>query len=219
MKEIIFVISISFMTACSDKPATIKGISKRSSVDTLIIRDTVFINNENNWQQNFGLTNDPETDSVWRKPVKFYISNPKCSPIAIDFYYGQFRPTDNRTTEALLKLVTADDNHLRPFYRWCLYKTIQIQDGALGEMTGIPARQYAEKFPEEFFEYIDAGNTEVKYQDWVDAIAYSGFYETDDYQKPKDIKNRLATKMKRNCVGCSELTIQRIDNFAKDCFP
>jgi len=204
---------------CSNKRGKTRDTIQISSIDTLTKHDTVFIYNDNDWQQGFGLTNDPETDSVWGKPVKFYIDNPKCSPTAIDFYYGQFRPTDNRITDALLKLVLVDDHNLRPFYRWCLYKTIQIQDGALAEHTGIPARQYAEKYPKEFFEYIDYGNNKEKYQDWVDAISYSGFYDNDDYQKPKDIRTRLSTKMKRNCVGCHELTIQRIDIFAKDCFP
>ena len=205
--------------ACSGKRGKTKTISQTPFVDTMSTHDTVNTKNDYNWQQSFGLTNDPEIDSVWGKPVKFYIDNPACSPIAIEFYRGRFRPTDDRATDSLLKLVTVNDSRLRPFYRWCLYKTIQIQDGALAESTGIPARQYAEKFPKEFFEYIDAENKKEKYQDWVDAISYSGFYDIDDYQKSKDIRNRLKTKMKMNCIGCSEETIHRIDIFAKDCFP
>lgn len=135
------------------------------------------------------MTHDPEVDSIWGKPVNFYIENPKCSPIAIDFYAGQFRPTDNRTTVALLILVTSTNNHLRPFYRWCLNKTIQIQDGALGEYTGVPARRYAEKFPKEFFQYMDYDTTGNKYADWTNSILYSGFYDEDDYNKPADIRN------------------------------
>ena len=75
----------------------------------------------------------------------------------------------------MLSLVTTNDNNLRPFYRWCLNKTIQIEDGALAEYTGIPARQYAEKFPKEFFEYMDYDTTKEKYGDWVGSISYSGY--------------------------------------------
>ena len=67
--------------------------------------------------------------------------------------------------------------------------------------------------------FLTTENKKEKYQDWVDAISYSGFYDIDDYQKSKDIRNRLKTKMKMNCIGCSEETIHRIDIFAKDCFP
>jgi hypothetical protein len=169
-------------------------------------------------QQGFGLTHDPEVDSIWGKSVKFYINNPKCSPIAIDFYQGQYRPTDNNTTAALLSLVTTNDNELRPFYRWCLNKTIQIQDGALAEYTGVPARQYAEKFPKEFFEYMEYDTTGDKYADWVNAILYSGFYDQDDYKKTQDIRKRMTQTMNGNCKNCSEQLKERIDKFAADCF-
>jgi hypothetical protein len=130
-----------------------------------------------------------------------------------------FRPTDNHTTAALLALATTDDPDLRPFYRWCLTKTIQIQDGALGEMTGVPARRYAEKFPVAFFEYMDRDTTRKTYLDWVNSISYSGFYDQDDYEKPEDVRERLSRVMKSNCVHCGEKLKVRIDSFAADCFP
>ena len=161
MNRFLFIIFIFCLAACNQAGKT----GNTPKADTIVRHDTININNENNWQQGFGLTHDPAIDSVWGKPVKFYISNAACSPVAIDFYQGQFRPTDNNTTEALLKLTTTDDKSLRPFYRWCLDKTIQIQDGALAEYTGIPARAYAEKFPDEFFAYLDTDTTRGKYND------------------------------------------------------
>ena len=158
-------------------------------------------------------------DSIWGKPVKFYIDNPKCSPIAIDFYRGQFRPSDNSTTAALLQLVTTDNNQLRPFYRWCLNKTIQIQDGALGEYTGVPARQYAEKFPKEFFKYMDYDTTGHKYLDWVNSILYSGFYDKEEYKKTASIRHRMTSLMIQNCKPCNDSLLIRIHKLAKDCFP
>ena len=218
METLKFIISLILLTSCADrqsKTATAKQIALK---DTVIKHDTIFYSN-NDWQQGFGLTHNPEVDSIWGKPVKFYIDNPKCSPIAIDFYQGQFRPADNNTTAALLSLVTSNDNDLRPFYRWCLNKTIQIQDGALAEYTGVPARQYAEKFPKEFFMYMDYDTTGNKYTDWVNAILYSGFYDRDDYKMPQAIRKHMTETMKKNCNFCSDQLKKRIDKFAADCFP
>jgi|694.fasta_scaffold124463_5 hypothetical protein len=218
LKTLIFISTILFFTSCYDKQRKTNKNAKNHSFDTLVKHDTIYVNNDNNWQQNFGLTHDPEQDTIWGKPVKFYIENPNCSPIAIDFYQGQFRPTDNNTTAALLNLVTTNDNKLRPFYRWCLNKTIQIQDGALGEYTGVPARKYAEKFPVEFFKYMDYDTTGDKYLDWVNSILYSGFYDIDDYRKPKEIRARMTNTMKKNCENCNDSTLKRIDKFVIDCF-
>ena len=219
MKTLLFILLLLFKTACSDRQVDKPIVSTKPLSDTVLKHDTIYLNNQNNWQDGFGLTHDPEADSIWFKPVKFYIDNPKCSPIAIDFYQGQFRPTDNNTTAALLILVTTDDNNLRPFYRWCLNKTIQIQDGALAEYTGVPARQYAEKFPKEFFQYMDIDTTFEKYKDWVGAIAYSGFYDNEDHKKSASIRQRMTSLMKQNCKNCNKETQNRIDKLAKDCFP
>ncbi len=218
LKTQIFISIILILVACSDRKSKGEIITKSQPADTIVKHDTIFICNDNDWQQNFGLTHNPERDSIWGKPVKFYVENPDCSPTAIDFYWGQFRPTDNNTTEAFLKLATTNNDKLRPFYRWCLNKTIQIQDGALAEYTGVPARQYAEKFPKEFFEYMDYDTTNEKYEDWVSSISYSGFYGNEDYKKIDELRNNLTKAMKTNCKGCSETLINRVDKFAKDCF-
>lgn len=213
------MLPVSCLLACSERHPEKVITGAKSAADTVMVHDTVYISNtDNDWQWDFGLTHDPALDSIWFKPVKFYIDNPKCSPIAIDFYRGQFRPTDNETTAALLKLVTTDDNNLRPFYRWCLSKTIQIEDGALGEYTGVPARQYAEKFPEEFFSYVDHDTTKGKYRDWVSSISYSGFYDEDDYREPALIRQRMASVMKQHCKKCSAAMLHRIDRMAQECF-
>jgi hypothetical protein len=91
--------------------------------------------------------------------------------------------------------------------------------GALAEYTGIPARQYAEKFPAEFFEYMDSDTTKEKYEDWVGSISYSGFYDIDDYKNLKDIRNRMTKKMKQNCANCNEQMKKRIDTLVMNCFP
>lgn len=218
MKILYLITPLIFLTACTGRQSGTTDAKNATAKDTVVEHDTIFYTN-NNWQEGFGLTHDPDIDSIWGKPVRFYISNPKCSPIAIDFYQGRFRPTDNNTTAALLSLVTTDDNQLRPFYRWCLNKTIQIQDGALAEYTGVPARQYAEKFPKEFFEYMDYDTTGNKYADWVNSILYSGFYDKDDYEKPQEIRRRMTQTMKENCINCNEQLKRRIDELAAAGFP
>lgn len=219
MKTIHIIFASIFLSACSSKQGSKQFESATPHQDTILKHDTVYINSHNDWQKDFGLTHDPEVDSIWFKPVKFYIDNPRCSPTAIDFYQGQFRPTDNHTTAALLKLVTTDDGNLRPFYRWCLHKTIQIQDGALGEYTGVPARQYAEKFPKEFFEYMDSDTSLERYNAWVESIGYSGFYDNEEDNNSASIRQGMASTMKQHCKGCNTALLQRIDTLAKNCFP
>lgn len=174
---------------------------------------------DGDWQRGFNLTHDIDKDSIWRKPVRYYIENKKCSQTAIDFYYGKYRPTDEPKTEALLGLVTTTDSELRPFYRWVLNNTIAIQDGALAEYTGTPARQYAEKFPDEFFDYTDLDESGDKYRDWCEAISYSGFYDTDDYKDPKAIRDKIQKTMLKNCRDCNKAMTVKITEFANDCFP
>jgi hypothetical protein len=218
MKQFLSSISILLLVGCNSNQKN-TTVTEKPRTDTIIKHDTVYINNEQHWQEGLSLANDPEMDSVSGKPVKYYISNPECSPLAIDFYEGQLRPTDNRTTVALLSLATTDDATLRPFYRWCLNSTIQIADGALWEMTGLPARQYAEKFPKEFFEYMDRDTANSTYSNWTTQISYSGFNDIDDTKNPKAIRNKLTAKMKQHCTNCSEVLLKRIDKFAMDCFP
>lgn len=181
-------------------------------------KDSVSLIKED-WQENFGLTHNIDKDTIWYKPVRFYLENKNCSPIAKDFYFGKYRPTDEPKTAELLNLATTEDNHLRPFYRWILNKTIQIQDGALGEYTGLPARKYAEKFPKEFFEYMDYDKTGQKYIEWTSSIEYSGFDKNDDWKKPNTIREKIILKMSENCINCNEIYRNRILKFANDCFP
>lgn len=220
MKPLLFTLLALSTFACSEKQAETKAVAdEKTKSDTLIKQDTVIVpNQERDWQEGFGLTHDPQKDSIWFQPVSHYISDKECSPLAIDFYYGRLRPGDNAETDEILKLASTSNVKLRPFYRWCLNKTILVQDGALAEHTGLPARTYAEKFPKEFFEYMDIDPSGEKYKDWVGAIGYSGFYDTDDHRKPKEIQFRMTRTMKANCKKCDDKTLARIEKFVKECF-
>jgi len=221
MKTPLYIIIIATVASCNSREVDKSGAVKINKVDTFIKHDTIFLGEDNNsdWQNSFNLTHEPDKDTIWGKPVSFYLHDKECATIAFEFYYGYFRPSDNGATDELLKYATTDNNKLRPFYRWCLNKTIEISDGALAEHVGEPARRYAEKFPKEFFQYMDYDTTGEKYNDWIGAISYSGFYDGDDYTKPKEIRDRLIDKMKQNCINCSDQIRKRIDKFAKDCFP
>lgn len=41
-----------------------------SKCDAIIKHDTVCIHDHDDWQNGFGLTHEPDKDSVWGKPVK-----------------------------------------------------------------------------------------------------------------------------------------------------
>lgn len=211
MRLIILIFTILLtIVLCKDKKKTDNiSFDKKPDSSNIKIDD---------WQKGFELTHNPDIDSIWQKPVKYYISNKNCDSTAIKFYLGVYRTTDEPETARLLNLITTDNDSLRPFYRWILNKTILIQDGALGEYTGLPARKYAEKFPKEFFEYMDSDKSGKKYLDWVNSILYSGFYENENDYPPKKPEN-MRNRMFKNCKNCLSAIKSKIEKFSEDCFP
>ena len=207
MQRIISLIFVIILFSCKKQ----ENIVIKESKDPIEYEST-------NWQQDFGLTHSIDSDSVWGKPMRYYMSNKNCDPIAKDFYLGVYSPKDEPKTARLLNLVTSENDSLRPFYRWILNKTILIQDGALGEYTGVPARKYAEKFPKEFFEYMDFDKSGKKYSDWYNSIAYSGFYDFENSNDTNKIKESLIETMTKNCKNCNIDYQKRIVKFADDCF-
>ena len=209
------------LTACeSSKSENARHEARSSTTDTLIVfdtlwlRDTIRVYKPDNWQRFFKLTHDPHQDSIWGKSVDEYISNPSCNALAFDFYYGSFRPMDNASTAELLDLVLEPNEELRPFYRWCLEKTMEIADGALGEYPGQPARKYAEQYPQEFINYMDTQQDSSIYWMWVDMISFSGLFDYSD--KPEAIYTGIYQRMKDNCTLCADSIQSKINQFAMD---
>jgi hypothetical protein len=131
LKNIISILTILFFVSCKNSTVNNKITdNKPAKKDTVFIHDTIYLNNDRNadWQNGFGLTHDPNKDSIWGRPVSYYLEDEECNPIAFEFYYGYIRPSDNGTTTELLKLACTDNRKLRPFYRWCLNKTILVSD-------------------------------------------------------------------------------------------
>ncbi len=191
---LLFIIIANFSCKINQEKVSDAKVNKK------IIHDTIYINNniKSDWQDGFGLTHDPNIDSIWHKPVSYYIDDEECSRIGYEFYYGYFRPTDDGATHELLKLVTTDNDKLRPFYRWCLNKTISVADGALWELLGTPSREYAEKFPKEFFNYMDTDTTNEKYKMWIEAISYSGLEEYGKADSKALNKKHIVERMSKN---------------------
>lgn len=216
MKIQILIIVLTLLTSCSqneNKHST--NIKQEPKTPSMPLRTYPDSSGAKNWQQGFGLTHNPKLDTIWYKPVEYYLSDKECSSLAKDFYYGKLRPSDDSLTKELLKLSATKNSKLRPFYRWCLNKTILIQDGALAEYTGQPARLYSETFPKEFFEYMNIDTSGQKYIKWTGSIAYSGYYENEDYKNKKVITEKIIQKMKTNCKSCES---EKIEKFANDCF-
>lgn len=217
IKLIVNLILICIVTSCCNQAGKKKPSKVPTKCDTVYVYDTVYIHDDKSdeWQEDFGLTHVPDIDSIWGKPVSYYLNDEKCNPIAFEFYYGYFQPSDDGATAVLLDLSDTDNKKLRPFYRWCLDKTIQVSDGALGELIGVPARQYAEKFPDEFFEFMD--KEKDRYEDWVSAIQYSGFFDLPDYENNEKQRKNLVTRMTKNLKVRNQTNIERIKKFANDC--
>jgi hypothetical protein len=173
----------------------------------------------NFWIDRYGITRDPNKDSIAGKPVTDYLAAPQVDQIAKDFYTGKYRPTDNDSTTHLLGLINTKNKQLRPFYRWCLDETINIADGAVGEYPGEPAMEYALAYPAEFFTYMDKDTSGKRYKNWVDIISYSGLsdytdnYNTTDFEK---VKKRITANLSVNCSPCSAVLRGKIENFSND---
>ncbi|WP_139423408.1 hypothetical protein [Chryseobacterium mulctrae] len=106
MQKLVSLIFLLLLFSCKKQEAIVIKESK----DMIEYEST-------NWQEGFGLTYSIDLDSVWGKPMRYYITNKNCDPVARDFYLGIYRPKDEHKTERLLNLVTTDNDSLRPFYR------------------------------------------------------------------------------------------------------
>ncbi len=214
------ILPLLFVTFCSCKNTVTQSAREydTDSLAKLMTADTSHSSGNHNWQENFHLTHNPEKDTIAGRPVSYYINRSDCHYLAINFYYGKYRPSDNDSTEKLLSLAITRNKELRPFYRWCLERTLEISDGALGEYTGAPARKYIETYPKEFLNYIGHDTAYTYYKEWISSISYSGFYENEDFNDRVNIKKNFLATTKMNCSDCNEQEVQLIEKIAFDSF-
>ena len=211
--KILFLLIITILSFSCQEKSKITEIKKKDIIEEN--RNEI----EETWQEGFGLIHVIDLDTISGKPFRYYLESKNLDSTALKFYLGVYSPTDEPETSRLLSLVETKNDTLRPLYRWILEKTIQIQDGALAEYTGVPARKYAEKYPKEFFEYIDNDKTGNKYYNWCNSISYSGFYNYENYENPNEIREQTIKIMTQNCNKCDAYYRMKIEKFANDCFP
>lgn len=217
-KLIVSLLTLALFSCTSGEGGLSEKIEQKQAgdtiriVDTIYKMDTVYLKADPNWQKYFDISHQPHTDSIWGESVDYYISDPNCDALAFDFYYGNFRPGDNASTAELLELVLTSNDKLRPFYRWCLEKTMEIADGALGEYPGEPARMYAEKYPKEFLDYMRAQTDSSVYYTWVSLISFSGLHEFN-YNQDQSFEE-VRSRMRKACQDCGDEDFELIDRFA-----
>lgn len=209
------------LVACLTENPTIIYVDQPTTVyveKKIHIRDTIYIYKTTRVKKlEFGLTNDPQKDSIGGKAVAFYLNQPACSGLAKAFYYKQYRPTDDDITPELLKLAITENDSLRPFYLWCLNETIRISDGALSEYIGVPARKFIEKYPTDFFELMGDNRHPSTYKKWVSGIRYSGFYDLDkEYEMLDKFITRFEKKIVANCSNCPKKIKHSIQQLIND---
>lgn len=173
--------------------------------------DSLITSTDSDWQSSFRLTHDPNKDSVWGKPVSFYINNPDCNGLAKKFYAGELKPDFSDSTYFLLELTSTENETLRPFYRWCLDKTIQIGKGMMNEMAGIPAEEYLEKYPQEFLTYMDSDSSGERIQKWLGAIS-AGLSNVKEDSHISWKRSHLKKNIRNNCRNCDQDIIKRLDS-------
>lgn len=149
-------------------------------------------------------------DSISGKPASFYLGHSEVSGIAKDFFLGKFKAGDNDSTAELISYITTDNSAIRPFYRWCIDRIMTISDGALSELIGDPALDYAVKFPEEFISYMNSKKPKGR---WVELMAYSSFKFGENAAL---IKKEIVTKMNENCRNCNSSIKKDIERFGND---
>jgi hypothetical protein len=209
------LLTLMLISACTDnKQAPLQTSTESSKIFSQPVSVDTTKNPTNIWIDRLTGEKYPLPDSIGGKPIAFYLNSSKVASIAKALYKGQFRPTDNDSTTLLLSYVTTNEKTIRPFYRWCLDFTIAISDGALAEYPGEPALNYAIKFPEEFFNYLDNDPTYRRFARWTAIITYSGL---PDYGKDSTFNyNIIVEKMTANCKECPKSMIERIKALAKD---
>lgn len=204
--QLIFCL-IVFFSSCNDA-------GKKQETRIVKNSDTINTQKKQVSKHEFGISPNPDKDSIWKKPVSYYISDPECSKIATAFYQGSFEPTQNEETRKLFDLTLTDNNKLRPFYRWCMDMIMQIGDTSQSAYIGQAAYKYAEKFPQEYFQYMDDDITTERYGMWTAAMKF-GIRRSD---QPID-RNRISTSIRSNCSGCDAKTKARIDKLVSDIMP
>ena len=86
--------------------------------------------------------------------ISKYLTSPKISTGAKDYYNNKFKASDNGCTFSILDSLETKDPFCRPFYIYLVSRMLDHADGALSEGLGVYCLSFLEKHPNEFIAYL-----------------------------------------------------------------
>lgn len=214
--RILLLIMIFFALSCKENKKTGEQTHNDTAITSVKapVKDTS-PNKINYWMDRRNRRQIPLPDSINGKPLSFYLNHPKVSAIGKALYKGEFLLTNTDSITTLLSYVTTTDSVLRPFYRWCLNFIISIHPlpMAVPDYVGDYVLEYATKFPQEFFSYMDKDTSGRRYRRWVEITAYIWLFDRD--KSKQKWEQRMIGQMNKSCLTCDSNTKKRIITFIK----
>ena len=129
---------------------------------------------------NSGRTDEQTTDEAVEQPTKAlpepqrepidslrspfhraYYSDVPLRTVAELVLSDSIKPMDNDLTFTLMEQITADDKSTRDYFFPSFKFIVNEADGALAEVVGLYAKQYAERYPNEFFNRFECCNSDT----------------------------------------------------------
>ena len=149
--------------------------------------------------------------------IQFYLSHPKVSKTAKDFYYNKFKASDNDRTFSIFDSLNTKNNVTRPFYIFLCSRIMEKSDGALSEFAGLAAKAFVENHPRTFITFFKRPNnllaTEKYLKIW--AVQVAGEIAIECENKEKVCLVSTIKKMKLNSLGTERNINSKIDEFGK----
>lgn len=148
-------------------------------------------------------------DSLNGKPISFYLENPETNELVKSFYQGEFLPSDNDKTFALLDILVEKNEVIYPFYFHCLNSICLLSDGALSEVMGNPCLKMVYNYPNYTFSFFK-DNIPVfdRYNQFIGYELYFQKYGTSNVEiSESDFLNYLKANL--------NLEDKEIENFYK----
>lgn len=133
-----------------------------------------------------------------------------------ELYTGARAPSDDEATDALMdSLTVSTDSRRHPFYFAVFTRRILGSDGALGEASGVYAREYVETRPQRFLDYFtsESWTAPADFREWAYAVLLELSIAEDG--EPGIKVEKLCERMKRNCPEATPRQVRMIDDFAR----
>ena len=106
--------------------------------------------------------------------INDYLTNKQISKSAKDYYFGKFRPSDDRRTFSIIDSLKTKNDSTRPFYLLLVSKMLLKSDGALAEELGIECKSLMESHPNNLIDFLYSKNkliSQLFIEQWADIIA------------------------------------------------